>query len=242
MKELRLDKYLADLSVGTRKEVKKIIRSGVVHVNGKPVSDPQTHIRGEDVVELEGKRLVYEEFVYYMLNKPAGVLSACSDKNQQTVIDLIGDSSRRDLFPVGRLDKDTEGLLLITNDGVLAHRLLSPNRHVAKVYYAQVLGRIGRNIIRLFADGLKMDEQWTAKPAKLEVLDTLRETYDTVTIVRVTIYEGKYHQVRRMFEAVGSEVIYLKRLMMGPLELDEALNPGDYRRLTEEELSGLKHI
>ena len=170
-----------------------------------------------------------------MLHKPAGVISATEDKRQQTVLDLIDERQRKGLFPVGRLDRDTEGLLLITNDGELAHRLLSPKKHVDKIYFARLDGPVSEAERKLFAEGLRIDEMFTALPADLEILDPPSE-------VRVTIREGKFHQVKRMFETVGREVLYLKRLSMGPLLLDECLPIGAYRRLTFEELSAIMEL
>ena len=178
-----------------------------------------------------------------MLNKPKGVLSATMDKKQPTVVDLIKDKSRKDLFPVGRLDKDTEGLLLITNDGELAHNLLSPKKHVDKVYFAVVAGVVDETIVKEFEKGVVINDEFTALPAKLEVLNTNNQEYDvTASEVLVTIQEGKFHQVKKMFLAVGSEVLYLKRLSMGSLKLDENLKVGEYRHLTNEELQALKKI
>ena len=167
-----------------------------------------------------------------MLHKPAGVVSATRDPRERTVIDLIDERGRRDLFPVGRLDRDTEGLLIITNDGDLAHRLLSPKKHVDKVYFARLDKPVGEEEKRLFAQGLRVDETLTAMPADLEILSPASE-------VKITVREGKFHQVKRMFEAVGRKVLYLKRLSMGPLCLDESLPAGEYRRLTEEEESAI---
>ena len=166
------------------------------------------------------------------MNKPAGVISATEDTRDRTVLDLLEGQQRKDLFPVGRLDRDTEGLLLITNDGELAHRLLSPRNHVDKVYFARLDAPVGETECRLFAEGLKVDETLTAMPAALEILEPGNE-------VKVTIREGKFHQIKRMFAAVGREVLYLKRLSMGPLALDGSLPPGAYRRLTEEEESAI---
>ena len=170
-----------------------------------------------------------------MLNKPAGVISATNDPKQQTVLDLITDKSRKDLFPVGRLDKDTEGLLLLTNDGDLAHRLLSPKHHVSKIYYAKVDGVMTERDIRLFKEGLKVDDSLTALPANLTILKTDENSSE----IQLEIYEGKFHQVKRMVHAVGKEVVYLKRLSMGSLLLDETLEPGAYRPLTSAEVEGL---
>lgn len=232
----RLDKYLADMSVGTRSEVKNMIKKGLVTVNGEVIRHPEYKVDIEkDRLQCGGRDVVYQTHVYYMLNKPAGVITATNDKRQKTVLDLITDKARKDLFPVGRLDKDTEGLLLITNDGDLAHQLLSPKKHVAKCYRAVVDGCVTEEDVRLFAEGLKMDEEWTALPAKLTILSAGPESE-----TEVVIYEGKFHQIKRMFEAVGKKVTALKRLSMGTLELDEMLLPGEYRPLTEEELKALK--
>ena len=229
---MRLDKYLSEMGAGTRSELKKAVRAGRVTINGVKVKDSSIHVGEDDVVSMDGKEIKYERFVYYLMNKPAGVISATEDPRERTVLDLIGGQQRRGLFPVGRLDKDTEGLLLITNDGELAHRLLSPGRHVDKVYFARLDGPVGERERELFAQGLRVDETLTAMPAVLEILESANE-------VRVTIREGKFHQVKRMFAAVGREVLYLKRLSMGPLTLDNGLAAGAYRRLTEEEESAI---
>ena len=229
---MRLDKYLAEMGAGTRSELKKAVRAGRVTINGVKAKDSSIHVGEDDVVCMDGKEIKYERFVYYLMNKPAGVISATEDPRERTVLDLIGGQQRKGLFPVGRLDKDTEGLLLITNDGELAHRLLSPGRHVDKVYFARLDGPVGERERELFAQGLRVDETLTAMPAVLEILEPANE-------VRVTIREGKFHQVKRMFAAVGREVLYLKRLSMGPLTLDNGLAAGAYRRLTEEEESAI---
>ena len=232
---MRLDKYLAEMGAGTRKEIGKAVRAGRVTVNGQASKNAAMQVTAEDDVRLDGALIAYETFVYYMLNKPAGVISATEDARERTVLDLISERQRKGLFPVGRLDKDTEGLLLITNDGELAHRLLSPKHHVDKVYYARLDGPVGEAEKALFAQGLKVDDTLTALPADLEILTPATE-------VRVTIREGKFHQVKRMFEAVGREVLYLQRLSMGPLILDESLPKGGYRRLTEEEESAIMNV
>ena len=232
---MRLDKYLAEMGSGTRKEIGKAVRAGRVTVNGQTVKNAAMQVTAEDEVSMDGVSVEYEEYVYYMLNKPAGVISATEDARERTVLDLISERQRKGLFPVGRLDRDTEGLLLITNDGGLAHRLLSPRHHVDKVYYARLDGPVGEAEKALFAQGLKVDETLTALPAELEILEPATE-------VRVTIREGKFHQVKRMFEAVGREVLYLKRLSMGPLALEESLPQGAYRRLTAEEESAIMNI
>lgn len=235
---IRLDKYLADMGCGTRQEVKKLIRSGQVSVDGAVVKKPETKV--EQTVQevcLNGEKVGYESFEYYMLNKPAGVISATEDRSCQTVVDLIKEKKRKDLFPVGRLDKDTEGLLLITNDGELAHRLLSPKKHVDKCYFARVSGKVTENDVRSFENGVNigsLEQPEITMPGKLEIIIS-----DEISQIRLTIQEGKFHQVKRMFQAVGKEVIYLKRLRMGTLVLDENLSIGEYRPLTKEELEKL---
>lgn len=235
---IRLDKYLADMGCGTRQEVKKLIRSGQVSVDGTVVKKPETKV--EQTVQevcLNGEKVGYESFEYYMLNKPAGVISATEDRSCQTVVDLIKEKKRKDLFPVGRLDKDTEGLLLITNDGELAHRLLSPKKHVDKCYFARVSGKVTEDDVRSFENGVNigsLEQPEITMPGKLEII-----TSDEISQIRLTIQEGKFHQVKRMFQAVGKEVIYLKRLRMGTLVLDENLSIGEYRSLTKEELEKL---
>lgn len=231
---IRLDKYLADMGVGTRTEVKKYIRQGCVSVDGTIVKKPEEKLdENTQTVCVSGRQIGYEKFEYYMLHKPAGVVSATSDRKERTVLDLI-ESRRKDLFPVGRLDKDTEGLLLITNDGELAHRLLAPKKHVDKVYYAKIDGRVTERETAQFLEGLDIGNGERAKPSYLTVLKE-----DSVSEVRLTIQEGKFHQVKRMFRAVGMEVLYLKRLSMGSLVLDETLPAGAYRPLTEEEVEAL---
>lgn len=234
---MRLDKYLADMGEGKRSELKKQIRQGMAAVNGGVIRDPGYPVSAEDTVSFGGKIVRYEEFVYYMLNKPAGVISATEDSRQETVLDLLHETVRRDLFPVGRLDRDTEGLLLLTNDGQLAHRLLAPGRHVDKVYFARIRGSLAEDAEEQFRKGMRVDDSLTAKPAELKILRTLP---DQTAETEVTIREGKYHQVKRMFRAAGAEVLYLKRLRMGSLILDPELAPGEYRRLTSEELALLK--
>lgn len=235
---IRLDKYLADMSIGTRQEVKKYIRQGRVKINEDIIKKPEYKIReDEDKVTFDGAPVAYETFEYYMLNKPAGVISATEDKRDKTVLDLIKEKKRKDLFPVGRLDKDTEGLLLITNDGALAHRLLSPKKHVDKCYYAKISGGVTEDDVRVFKEriniGTQEEPEWTM-PAELKILEK-----GTVSRIRLTIREGKFHQVKRMFQAVGKEVVYLKRERMGALVLDEELAPGEYRKLTDSELKSI---
>ena len=241
MANLRLDKYLADMQLGTRSQVKEYIRKGRIRINGEVIKSPDTKIDTQAMeVSFDGNLISYVEMEYYMLHKPAGVLSATMDKKAETVVDLIKEKNRKDLFPVGRLDKDTEGLLLITNDGALAHELLSPKKHVDKLYFATVLGTMTQHEVKAFQDGLQIHEDFKALPAKLLIDQTYTSEGNAYSDVYVTIQEGKFHQIKKMFEAVGSEVTYLKRLSMGPLQLDEHLQIGDYRKLTEDELSALK--
>ena len=233
--KIRLDKYLADMGLGTRSQIKKEIRSGQVVVNGISICRPEVKIdTGQDKVIFHGEPVTYEEYEYFMLNKPAGVISAASDRQETTVIDLIRDRKRDDLFPVGRLDKDTEGLLIITNNGELAHRLLSPKKHVDKVYFARINGRVTQSDVDIFFRGVDIGDEKPTLPADLVIC-----TSDEVSEIRLTIREGRFHQVKRMFQAVGKEVVYLKRLRMGCITLDESLKPGEYRRLTEEEVERL---
>lgn len=230
--KIRLDKYLADMGVGTRAEVKRLIGKGMIRVNEGVVKKPEQKIDTEtDEVFAGNSPVRYEEYEYYMLNKPAGVISASEDKREKTVVDLIESRQRKDLFPVGRLDKDTEGLLLITNDGALAHRLLSPKRHVDKVYYAKIRGTVTEQDALRFKQGLDIGEKRQTLPADLRILKSAEESE-----IELTIREGKFHQVKRMFQAVGKEVVYLKRLRMGNLVLDEHLNPGEYKKLDRKEL------
>lgn len=246
---MRLDKYLSDMGIGTRSEIKKSIRSGLVTVDGHTVSDPGIHVTSDSSVTYRGESVGYEDYVYYMLHKPAGIISASEDSRETTVVDLITGQKRRDLFPVGRLDRDTEGLLIITNDGEMAHRLLSPRHHVDKRYFARVTGRVTDETAGAFASGLVLPDGLECLPADLTILKTTSDAEAggsdpdrTVTETEVTIREGKFHQIKRMFLAAGHEVIYLKRLTMGPLTLDPDLEPGEYRRLTEDEITRLKAI
>ena len=236
MGTMRLDKFLVEMKKGSRSEVKKLIKSGRVTVDGRTVREPEQKFDPERAqISLDGQTVSYASFEYFMLNKPQGEVSATEDRRFQTVVDLIGDARRKDLFPAGRLDIDTEGLLLITNDGQLAHQLLSPKKHVDKVYFARVEGILPSDVKEQFAKGLTLDGEVKTLPAQLELLKE-----GPVSEVRLTIHEGKFHQVKRMFEAVGCRVIYLKRLSMGSLVLDETLAPGEYRRLTDDELRALK--
>ena len=231
MAEYRLDKFLTLTGAGTRSQVKELIRKGRVLVNGKPEKRPEKKINPErDQVSADGKEIRFTKSVYYMLNKPAGVVTATEDRIHRTVIDLLEDK-RTDLFPVGRLDIDTEGLLLITNDGILGHQLLSPKKHVDKTYYVETDRLIPADAKERFAAGMDLGD-FTAMPAVFEQQGERSGC--------LTIREGKFHQVKRMFSAVGTEVVYLKRLSMGALKLDPSLQPGESRALTEEEIRLLK--
>lgn len=236
MAQIRLDKFLADAGLGTRKEVKTLVKKRQVTVNGTVVLQSEQKVDSAcDEVCVDGKRVGYEAYSYYMLHKPQGVVSATKDAREKTVTSLIDEPKRRDLFPVGRLDKDTEGLLLITNDGKLANDLLSPGKHVDKTYYARINGRVTEREVAAFAEGLDIGDAEKTLPAVLEVLAAGDESE-----IRITITEGRYHQIKRMFQAVGMEVVYLKRLRMGPLVLDETLAKGAYRKLTDEEVQLLR--
>ena len=232
---IRLDKYLADMGMGTRSELKKMIRSGRVQIDGVPAKKPEEKVDiASQTVTLDGKNVAYQTMEYYMLHKPSGVVSATKDKKEKTVLDLIEGQKRKDLFPVGRLDKDTEGLLLITNDGTLAHRLLAPGKHVDKVYYAKIDGKVTKEDVIRFSEGVDIGDEDLTLPAKLEILTSAEESQ-----ILLTIQEGRFHQVKRMFESVGKKVTYLKRMSMGSLILDENLKKGEYRPLTKEEIEKL---
>lgn len=233
---IRLDKYLADMGVGTRSQVKQFIKKGQIQINGEIQKRPETKLDiAKDKVSFHGEEISYQEYVYYILHKPAGYVSAVKDNLYPTVLSLIDNPQGFQLFPVGRLDLDTEGLLLITNDGTLAHELLSPKKHVEKTYYARIDGKITEEDQRRFAEGLDIGDEKDTLSAKLEILKSGEKSEITVTIT-----EGRYHQVKRMFEAVGKKVTYLKRIQMGRLKLEETLGPGTYRALTEEEIRLLK--
>lgn len=315
---MRLDKFLADMGVGSRSDLKKAIRKSLVTVNGAVEKDPGAQVSAEDHICFDGAEIRYAEQQYYMLHKPAGVLSASEDRRQTTVVDLINlndELVRKDLFPVGRLDKDTEGLLIITNDGPLAHQLLVPKHHIDKTYYAIVTGTITEDDQRAFTRGIRYDEKLTALPATLRVLSTgktvadlrselgfpesvsafvpsdevnaadgqpaftrsdashmlaeMRITDPTARLLRtrlagpafigaeepaditedslvseveITIQEGKFHQIKKMVKALpgGKEILYLRRITMGALRLDPNLAPGEFRKLSEDEIKILK--
>ena len=241
-KKMRVDKLLSNVGVASRAELKKYCKQGLISVNGKVINNPGVQVDSEnDEVTFNGEKIVYREFVYIMLNKPDGYISATFDKHDPIVLDLI-DSSYLvfEPFPVGRLDKDTEGLLVLTNDGQLAHRVLSPKKHVPKTYYAKIQGKVTEEDIQgkvteedilAFEKGVVLDDGYETMPSQLKILKS-----DEMSEIELTIHEGKFHQVKRMFESVGKKVVYLKRLSMGKLKLDESLELGAYRELTEEEV------
>jgi 16S rRNA pseudouridine516 synthase len=246
---MRLDRVLSNSGFGTRSEIKKIIRNGLVSVDGKIVTDASLHVDPyESAIEIAGERLSYRKFLYIMMNKPAGVISATSDMRQKTAVDLLPDKySSFNLFPAGRLDIDTEGLLLLTNDGQMAHELLSPKKHVDKKYYALIDGFVTQEDVKSFKEGVILDDGYKTMPSELEIIRAGMEPGSRPesgdyslskprSEIELILHEGKFHQVKRMFEAVGKRVIYLKRIQMGGLKLDEALKPGEFRELTHEEV------
>jgi 16S rRNA pseudouridine516 synthase len=231
---LRLDRFLANMGCGSRSEVKRLIRAGEVAVNDKIIRDDGCQVaESHDTITCRGELIRYREFIYLMLNKPAGVISATDDDRDRTVLDLIDPRYRnKGIFPVGRLDKDTEGLLILTNNGDLGHQLLSPRKHIPKRYLALVTGEIQAADFDAFRDGIILDDGYRTLPAELELLGGGRRSE-----VRVTIHEGKFHQIKRMFQALDKQVVYLKRIAMGALELDPGLDLGEYRELTDQEVA-----
>lgn len=254
MESFRIDKFLADSGFGTRSQVKQLLKKGVVSVNGEIIKKPETKVTPEtDTIICQGKTLSYSKFVYYMLHKPAGCITATEDSRQETVLSLLKGVPVKGLFPVGRLDKDTEGLLLITNDGALTHHLLSPKHHVDKTYLVLADGLVTDEDLAVLEKGVDIGEGILTLPADASLLNAHPEKSDLPAAAHIhlegdaprslallTIHEGKFHQVKRMFEAVGKPVLYLKRLSMGSLVLDEILAPGDFRPLTEEEIEALR--
>ena len=230
---LRIDKYLADCGIGTRSEVKKYIKAKQITVNGELVAKPEQKIdENVDVICFKGKPITYEKYVYYLLHKPAGCVTAKLDNVHKTVMECFSDDIRgKDIAPVGRLDLDTEGLLLFTNDGPLTHHLLSPTHHIPKTYYAKLDKAVPESAVELFKNGVDIGDDKPTLPAELVII--------SATEAELTIHEGRFHQVKRMFEAVGCTVTYLKRLSMGSLMLGD-LAKGEYRKLTEEEVEALQ--
>lgn len=230
---IRLDKFLVACEIGTRSEVKNIIKKGQITIDGTICKNADYKFdETTSVICYQGEPLVYKEFQYYMLNKPQDVVSATQDNHDKTVLDLLIDVRKKDLFPVGRLDKDTEGLLIITNDGALAHSLLTPKKHVYKTYLVGLRSPISEEDITQLENGIDIGEEKLTLPAKVKVLGPLQ--------IELTIHEGKFHQVKRMLQAVSNEVLTLKRISFGSLSLDTSLHLGEYRELTDEEVQQLK--
>ncbi len=233
---MRLDKFLSELGIGTRSEVKALLKKGLVTVNGEVMKKPECKVdESKDVICFNGEKLCYEAVQYFLLNKPAGCVTATRDHLSEIVMSYLPPERRDDLFPVGRLDKDTEGLLLITNDGQLAHQLLSPKKHVDKTYFAIIDGEVRDEHIGKFLEGLDIGDEKLTLPARLKILKS-----GAVSEIELTICEGRFHQVKRMFEAIGMKVTYLKRISMGSLTLGD-LKPGEVRTLTEDEIEKLQN-
>lgn len=233
---MRLDRFLSEMNLGSRSDLKKEIRRGAVTIDGAVVKDPSVSVLPNSIVTYHGKPVTYSEYQYYIINKPSGVVTATEDKRHQTVIDFLPEGARKDIFPVGRLDIDTEGLILLTNNGALSHKMLAPKSHVDKKYYAKIKGVVTEKDVEAFRVGFKYDEDLISLPATLEILGSGPGTSE----VYVTIHEGKFHQIKKMFIARGMEVTYLKRVTFGPLELPEELSQGDCRELNKMELETLK--
>ncbi len=230
---MRLDRFITECLPITRKEAKDALKSGRVTFEGKPLKDGSFHVKEEEAeIYFDGKKLEYQKFVYYLLYKPLGVVTATEDSRQETVMDLMRGAAGKNLFPVGRLDKDTDGLLLITNDGKLGHDLLAPGKHVPKTYYATLRDDLSEEDRKRLEEGVDIGDEKMTLPAVCRSLSP-RE-------IHLTVYEGRYHQVRRMLEAVGNQVVTLRRITFGSLKLDQSLQPGDYRVLTEEEVAALR--
>lgn len=235
-KDIRLDKYLSDMGQGSRSVIKNLIKKGHVKIDGNICRKPEEKIKvGINEVYLDDKLILYEKYVYYMLNKPKGVVSATKDNYHKTVIDLINDNEKKDIFPVGRLDIDTEGLLLITNDGDLAHTLLSPKKGIGKTYYVEIDKPLSEKDIQQLEIGVYIDNNYLTMASIVKLIDE-----EDTSKIQLTIFEGKFHQVKQMIKAVGKSVLYLKRISMDELHLDGNLKLGEYRKLTKEELELLK--
>lgn len=232
---MRIDKYLANMNVGSRKEVHSLIKKKVVTVNGELVTTPKQQVKEDDLVVVDGNEIAYQQYHYFLLNKPKGVISATEDRSQQTVISLLKIKDRyQGIAPVGRLDKDTTGLLLLTNDGALAHELLAPNKHVTKVYRAKISGVASEGTIKTFASGITLGDGTKLKPAKLEIL--AQDKVHNLSQIEIQIQEGKYHQIKRMFGAVGMKVLELDRISMGKLSLPTDLKRGQYQEITRDKI------
>lgn len=236
---MRIDKYLANMNVGSRKEVHQLIKKGIVVVNGKIVKTPKQQVKEDDQVLVNNQEINYQKYHYFVMNKPKGVLSATEDRNQRTVIDLLAKKDRyQGITPVGRLDKDTTGLLLLTNDGQLNHKLLAPDKHVAKIYQAEISGVADEQTVKVFASGMTLGDGTKLQPAQLRILNQDRE--NDASKIEIMIHEGKYHQIKRMFAACGMKVVELKRVSMGNLRLNQQLQPGTYRELSINEVKRIR--
>ncbi|KAA8794589.1 pseudouridine synthase [Lactobacillus crispatus] len=234
---MRIDKYLANMNVGSRKEVHQLIKKGIVAVNGTTVKTPKQQVKESDQVTVNGDAVAYQKYHYFLLNKPKGVLSATEDRSQPTVISILAPQDRyQGIVPVGRLDKDTTGLLLLTNDGQLNHELLAPGKHVDKVYRAEIAGVANDTTVKTFASGMTLGDGTKLQPAELKILSQ-DEEHDRST-TEIKIREGKYHQIKRMFGAVGMKVVELERISMGKLTLPANLKRGEYLELKLEDIVG----
>lgn len=223
------------MNVGSRKEVHSLIKKKVVMVNGELVTTPKQQVKEDDLLVVDGNEIAYQQYHYFLLNKPKGVISATEDRSQQTVISLLKTKDRyQGIAPVGRLDKDTTGLLLLTNDGALAHELLAPNKHVTKVYRAKISGVASEETIKTFASGITLGDGTKLKPAKLEIL--AQDKVHDLSQIEIQIQEGKYHQIKRMFGAVGMKVLELDRISMGKLSLPTDLKRGQYQEITRDKI------
>ena len=235
---MRLDKYLSDMGIASRSDLKKDIRKGLVFVNGEMIRDAGFTVNSDSRILYKGEEITYEEYSYYMMNKPVGVLSSNEERKQKTVLDLFSDCHRKDLFPVGRLDKDAEGLLLIMNDGKLAHTLLSPKNHIEKKYYVEIPASLKDEDLEPLRHGIQYDTDLVAEPAQVQLLSANPDK----SAVEIIITEGKFHQIKKMFLALSENYVVtkLKRISMGALRLDESLSPGEYRKLSPGEIETLK--
>lgn len=236
---MRIDKFLANMNVGSRKEVHQLIKKGIVAINGQTIKTPKEKVAETDEVTVNGEKIVYQKYHYFLMNKPKGVLSATEDRSQRTVISLLKPQDQyQGITPVGRLDKDTTGLLLLTNDGQLNHELLTPNKHVDKIYRAKIAGVADDETVKTFASGMTLGDGTKLKPAKLTVLK--QDTELDSSEIEIKIREGKYHQIKRMFGAVGMKVVELERISMGNLKLPEDLKRGNYIELSLDEVNKIK--
>ena len=236
---MRLDKFLVDCGLGSRTEVKNLLKKKLITVNGKVESSPKRQIdENSDVITYQGNKVIYEKYLYYLLNKPKGVISATEDNFHKTVLDLLDTSARaKKVFPVGRLDIDTHGLLLLTNNGALAHAMLSPKKHVEKIYQASIAGIMTSTDVKAFKDGIELKD-FTCQPAQLNIVRINNE--EKTSLVTIVIKEGKFHQVKRMVQSCGKTVTDLKRVSMGPLHLEESHELGEWRQLTSDEMKSLE--